>query len=360
MNPHTVTILLVNGANTVFYRDQSVARTLAIDSNTYSKPQYFHITNHITSNTNWGAGTSGSLKVNYYRVWRLSTAKHWAPQTTLPDLYVDYAGTNSVTLPSASAIWGDSPSEYIQIYPGEANNPGMTSALSFQDKAVALPPGVTWNSSTRVLKADFTTTTGFNGNAGMMPGLLYGYTTDGSTGTPARFTIFRGPNIAETYSQITLNNPASIDLYPSCDVGTLTPKTMSVLWSGSSNGLSFSPSTFLVTGTPTANSTATVTCTNNVGQAQSVTYTFGTCAYANVETCNLVGRFDTQPDNAHLAYIDTAISCFKSASVWASRDVIVAPLNTAYNSLLNWKGVAYSGTVIGSVSFAAYSYALTS
>ena len=286
-NFHTVSWFLVNGASTILYIDGVAANTFALDSNTAGKLLYFLITSHVYNGTWLGENysqaawdssgtdpTSGAnIAVDWVRVWRPSTAKHWVPLQTIADLQVAYAGSGSIVLPSASSLWGDGAvTEYVQIIPDEVNEPGspVTGYAQF-------PSGVSYNSGTRTISANFS---GVGGYAGALHGVVYGYKTDGSTAQPARFTIYRGPNITQAGLYIQAGVPLNYNIYPACDVGIVTPKTMSM--TGLPSGLTFNfvqasgntPAVATVTGTPTVGGTASLTCTNNVGQTLTANFNF--------------------------------------------------------------------------------------
>lgn len=295
-NFHVISIVFVNGANTVIYLDCpsvcTAINTFAFDSNTGGGfPFYWLLTSHVY-NASWlgenynaaawaasGTGpTSGAaITIDWARVWRPATATgHFVPGATISDLLVDYAGSGSIVLPSSASLWPlGATAENVQIAPAEVNEPGN----GVQSTYFQFPPGVTYNSGTRTISVNFS---GVGGNAGVMHGLDYGWVPDGSTGQPARFTITRGPNFTQLTGGVSLNVPISFDMYPTCDVGIATPKTMTM--SGLPAGLSFDPSSFRVRGTLTTftGATATASCTNNVGQSQTVTFTFVQSGYQGI------------------------------------------------------------------------------
>lgn len=362
-NFHWSSAALVNGGNTVFYVDGSAQTTFSsTDSNSKSKPLYFLLTEHVLAvaynAAAWAAAPNGaSAFIKMVRVWVPinGTAKLWVPSSPsiVPDLKVDYAGSGTLTIPSAATVWGDSGvTEFLQVYPDEANEPGMTSATSFQTGgSTYCPSGLTCNLGARTITANFSAT---GGNAGVMHGLLYGYKTDGSAMVPARFTIYRGPNFAPANQFVAGGGAVSYDLRGACDVGIATLPTEISAVSGLPSGVSFSSGTESISGTVAASIFATVsaTCTNNAGQ--SAIKTFYICSFSQQESCDLFNRFDAQPDAAHQGYVDAAIACFKTNSVWADFDVLSLALNDQANSLLNWKANANNASAVSSPSFTAY------
>ncbi len=273
---HVYTMVLRNGgAQTQAYLDGALAFSYSHDGALYALPSYFIFSNFYNfpfSQSAWtAAGTSstsgGLINIDWVRVWRTTGAPHYAPKVIVPDLKLAYNGTGSIVLPSATAIWGDgSVTEYVQCRPTEANEPGTTPTTSYQQ----FPSYITYNSGTRTLSVDFSPATGY---AGIVHCIVDAWATNGSTDTPLRFNIYRGPNIT-TASPITGTHgtPFSYDFYFECDVGVVTPKVITIgnLPAGltdNGNGT--------VTGTPVSsgNTSILISCTNNVGQLATKTVT---------------------------------------------------------------------------------------
>lgn len=358
---HTLTFELNGGAgaHTKVDVDGTIKNDMAVTSNFASKPQFFLITSHIFSQQSWLGesynqaswnSTGANIKVQWVRVWRpVGTAKHWVPLQTIPDIKVPYNGTATYTFPSALAMCGDAGvSEYIQAIPMEPNEPGM----GFNNLYNQFPPGVSYNSGTRVLTVDFSAVPYSQGslNAGVLHMVYKCWKPDGSTFQPARFTIYRGPRPVTRGGNITLNSSSSVDVYASCDVGIATPKTVSIV--GAPAGMNYSSSTGLETGTPTAGSTATVTCTNNVGQSVSYPLIFGPLQN---ETYALEQRMTNLPSATTEAAIDTAISSLKTDGLRSNLfSFSFMGLGDSQASLLNWLGDYWNPSLINTPTFSAY------
>lgn len=274
---HDVSIVLTASTFGV-YVDGNLVRTSSLAVNKYGQPHYLLLTNHVLRGTYdgdtfasqpWIDYPAGAyMDFDYIRVWRPSTASHYAPLTTISDLNVSYQGTGTLTLPSLSSLWGDTGvTEYVQCIPNESNEPGLTNSSTF----VQFPTGVSYNAGTRQVSVDFSAVTG---NPGRLYGTIVAYKTDGSTCVPARFTINRGPVMSAIPQQNVTRNVTAVnlDLYGYGNVGNTVPKTFTV--SGLPTGLSYSSSTYRVTGTVTAVAgtyTATVSVTNAATQTSATT-----------------------------------------------------------------------------------------
>lgn len=358
---HLISMVLQNGSWFV-YIDGVLKNTLAVNANNAALPQYFVISSHVIaapplgitwfgenfSQSAW-TSTGASIIVDYVRVWRPSTAAHFIPRQTIPDLVVSYNGTGSIVLPSLSSLWGDiSVTEYVQAVPAEVNEPGMSFNTNNAGSLIynQFPSGVTYNSGTRTVNVDFSA---IGGSAGILHCTAKAWKPDGSTFVPARFSIVRGPRMISTGKAITVGSPATVDLYVVSDVGVATPKTISV--TGLPTGMSFNPTTGLATGTPGNNATASITTTNSFGTSITANFNFGSF---QDETYALLARGATQSSTTQNA-IDACIISLKSAGVWANIQALVwHGLSDSSMSLLNWKGDYWNPVLNGSPSWIQY------
>jgi Glycosyl hydrolases family 16 len=267
---HIYTLIQLNGGGISLYVDGIFISTFAsVDANTFNLPLRILLTSNIVNTDGsysaaaWTAYPPGAtLSVDWWRIWRPSTATHWVPLVPVSDLNLAYNGTGSIVLPSALTLWGSaSVTEYVQTVPNEVAEPGMGATTS---NYLQFPSGVTYTSGTRTLAVDFS---GGTGPAGRMSVLDCAYlTTDGSTCQPLRVNINRGPNLTIPSQSAAINSPFSVDLYGYCDVGTITPKVITV--SNLPPGLTFN-GVSVISGTPTVAGTTQVTveCVNFNNQA---------------------------------------------------------------------------------------------
>lgn len=280
-NYHTFTVVL-SATDSKWYVDGTLVKTY--NTNTPDShgdlADYMLITHHILNQSyqaqtyvasEWAAATNGVvMDIEWFRVWRKSTATHYAPISTITDVLVTPGGALSVTLPSQTALWGATGlTEYVTCIQNEVEEPGSNNTTSYAQ----FPSGISYNSGTRTL-------------SGTMPnqsGALYvviGVKGDGNTCQPAKFRICAAPRYTGTgFYYLVKGSAFNKDVYLEWDVGRLfqsgsNPKGLVV--TGLPTGLSFSASTGLITGTPTVSATGTisVSCTNSAGQTtnQNVTY----------------------------------------------------------------------------------------
>lgn len=260
----------------LYYVDGVLKRTLVVDGNSRSKPSYILFQAKAITGTQGGvtfdqaawdaAGTSDTsgahLDIDWVRGWRPSTASHRKPLLTVPDLNVGYLGTGTIVIPSAATLWPDAASvtEFVQITPFEANEPGVTETTSY----TTFPTGISYDAPSRTISVDFSAQ---GGSAGCCHGAVYATKVDGSTCEPALFTINRGPHITTTATLGATNGaPFSHDFYAECDVGIITPKVISFTGALPA-GLTFDGvSTISGTPTVTADTVLTINCTNSAGQ----------------------------------------------------------------------------------------------
>jgi Putative Ig domain len=249
-----------------YYADGSLITSISGNTAITQRPYYILLTHHIinpTSFTAWDTlGQTGiSFQIDWYRVWIPNSqfpSGVILPRQNLPNIQVAYNSSMTYTIPPASTLWGAGISDYCQGRKFEDYEPG--SNVAFSGNYSQWPAGLTWNSSTRVL-------TGITTDA--QPGRIHtictpAYVSGGSLGYKARGYIDVGPTVSASNISYS-NGTGSYDLYPITPTGTLVPKTVSV--SGLPSGLSFNPSTFLITGTATTGSyTISVSVTNSSGQ----------------------------------------------------------------------------------------------
>ncbi len=366
-NFHTLSVAL-STSSTIVFLDGATHNTFAVTSNFSGKPQYALVTSHILNQTwlgenyaqgNWNS-TGANIQLDLMRVWRPDngTAQHWVPLLTIPDLKVDYNGIGSAVLPSTVGLWGDSSvTEYFQAVDFDSNEPGMNFNAVYNQ----FPPGVAFDPVTRILSVDWSAqnascaTDGCR-NSGVLHMVAKAWKPDGSTFTPARFTIYRGPRPVARGANITVGGSSSADIYASCDVGVATtspPGAKIVSVTNIPSGMSYSSSTGLLTGTPATAGTVTVTCVNNVGQTVTYPYILGPLQN---ETYALEQRMVNPPAVSIESAIDTAIAGLKTDGLWPNLfSFSFMGLGDQQASLLNWKGDYWNPSLLLTPSFAPYS-----
>lgn len=253
--------LVIGWASTSWYIDGTLIRTLAYDLTVDGKRPRF-----IWHSMSAGTGTVNAFvgndlfEVDYDRFWS-STGHHRAPLTAVPDTFIPFGGTFSITLPDAASTWGDSGvSDFVTQVPYDARTPGDGRNAQFFGNV--LSAGVT-----RVGNV-------LSGTVTDQPGrMLFTRTgtNDGDTVTPQLIGVNVGPRwLGGTSINMTVGQALSIDSYTMADVGNLGPPI--VTWSGLPTGVTyaaFGPASTLgyLSGTPTGTATATVTIANEVGQS---------------------------------------------------------------------------------------------
>lgn len=377
-NFHLVSMVLTSASNTWFvYIDGVLWFTLAASANQASKPQYVIFTSHViaptplgflwlTENFSQGAwnSTGAGMHIDYVRVWRPTAANHYKALATVPDLLVGYNGTGSITIPSTLSLWGDATvTEYVQCVPAEVNSPGLEgNPLAPAAAYSQFPPGISYNSGTRVLSADFSTLTG---SAGVMHGVVKAWQINGSTCEPARFSIVRGPRLIAAGGNITVSSASSVDLYAATDVGIATPKTVTV--TGLPTGMTYNAATGLATGTPTGAATPVVTTTNSFGQALVSNFTCinGSLQAETYAFMARMGNLGVLPSTTTRNALDTCIAAIKAQSgLWASIQAFVwfglaSSSGDAASCLLNIKGDFWNPLLVGTPTLTAYQGFLT-
>ena len=267
--------LVMTASNAKYYVDGVLIRTVNQDTTNSLKPYGAILTGVTFPGFNAGqwtsAGATGaSILVDYYRIWIPNATANQiiTPAQNLPTQQVAFNTNFSYVFPSATTTFGSAVSDFPQAIRYSDMEPG--SATTGASGYALFPSELTWNSGTRTLSGSVTS----------RPGRLHlvdiAYVSGGSIGYTARGYIDVGPRL--TSSSISYSNgTGSFDVYTICDVGTLLPKTVSV--TGLPSGLTFNPSTFLITGTATPGSyTVSITVTNSSTQSftnSSVSLTVG-------------------------------------------------------------------------------------
>lgn len=289
-NAHTYSVV-VGASNYKYYVDGTLVHTISVDPDTAgsNKADYALITNHVYKSTflgenysaaAWAADSDGvNIDVEWMRVWRpTSTGVHYSPLTSIADTELAHGATSSIVLPSQSALWGATGlTEYVFAIPNEVEEPGGSNTGSYDQ----FPTGVTYDSGTRTISIANTLT-----GAGCLH-FAVGVTGDGITCKPARFRLYVAPRWVGDASFAWQQDVAvEVDVYEAWDVGRLfrtsgDPKGLTV--SGLPSGMSFSATTGLITGTPTASASGdlTITATNSKGQTTSRTQGYVVSAAAS-------------------------------------------------------------------------------
>lgn len=281
---------LLNTSGATLYYDGILEHTYSGDTTVLAQP-YEWIMTAVTYNAAWNgdsglvqsawnaAGASGAVfSTQQVRLWLPNAVARniMIPSQFLPTQQVAYnnSGTSiNYTFPTCNTVYSNIAPDscYLQAIGLENSDFGSDPAAS-ASAYTQWPSGLSASGS--VLSG---TITGAGNHPGRLHLIMIPTKAGGSIGYTANGYIDVGPNI--TSSSISYSNgTGSFDLYPITSVGSLMPKTVSV--SGLPSGLTFSPSTFLITGTATLGSyTITISVTNVSGQNvtnSSVTLTVGT------------------------------------------------------------------------------------
>jgi hypothetical protein len=193
----------------------------------------------------------------------------------------------SIALPSAVSLWGSaSVVETVEAMPTSIRAPGGMTTGMF---AGALwPPGISYNASTFTL----------SGTVNDQPGELWVVRTGTLAGDgclASRFRVCFAPRIL-TPANISMSTGTAFtyDLYRDADVGNLLP--LSVTAAPLPTGLSLTssgPTVGMITGTPSATSTTTITVTNCIGQSVTKSVTFGPVSSGSGVVCPALPNFST-------------------------------------------------------------------
>lgn len=264
-NYHILSMILTS-TSIQYYVDGTLKSLVSGDTTVTALPYYMLFTNHIIAPTvpnDWVTlGATGATQaVDWYRIWIPSgnyPADVLTPSQALPTLQAAYNTSITYNFPSATTLWGAGVADYCQGIKFEDYEPGSNGEGI--GNYVQFPTGETLTG--RVL-------TGITSD--MQPGRIHTSCTanipGGSANYVARGYIDIGPVITTGSLTATHGTPFSYDVYPDANVGTLVPKVLSVTGLPT-DGLSFSPTTGLITGTPISATTInlTVGVTNFSGQ----------------------------------------------------------------------------------------------
>ncbi len=280
-----------------FRADGTLQYTAAVDPNANgNKPDYLIVSNHVYNAlfegqtydaADWLANPAGcSIDIEWVQYWRPAGASHYNPLIPVTDVFVTAGAALNIALPSQSALWGATGlTELVTAVALEREQPGITSNTATFG---LMPSGISYDGGTRVISGTVPSQAGH---------LLFaaGVTGDGNTCKPARFNVFVAPIWSGSSSFSWTNGvPVSYDVYANWSIGRLfqagaNPKGLSV--SGLPTGLSFSSSTGLITGTPTVDSSGslTISCTNSAGQTTITSPTFAVSTPAGIAAPVLTG-----------------------------------------------------------------------
>lgn len=283
----------------VLFREQ--AETLQFPD----KPFYALVTSHVTnfgsdpySDADWiAAGAAGAtIDLDYIRLWQPADAVKREPLLPPVEYQAASGAAFSFTLAPAVDVWGSAINERVEAFISESNSPGGNYNGGF----AGWPAGISYNAATRVLSG-----------ASTQPGTLHivRYPLEGGFARPQRLALHIGPRLTSTtWPNATVGQAYEFDLYAACDAGQLTSdangaraKTITV--TGLPTGLSYSDSTGMVTGTPTAAGSASpkVTIVNSRGQSSGevtagLTISAATSADVSPVTTGLI--LDLDPNDA--------------------------------------------------------------
>ena len=260
--------------------------------NTFDPSRPFHLmmTNHILqSGINQAifdaAGDAGAdIECDWWRAWRPSTGTFRQPLIPAAVLETPFNTAFSFALPTPQQVWGsDVTADVIEMIPNEDNTPAQPWVRGL------LPPSVTRTGNTLA------------GTIGDNPGqLVLARSATPALGdgcVPQPITIAVGPTIRWADQTFTEGEAVSVDLYALCDCGDLHMGKTIAVTGLSGSGLSYSPSTGLLTGDPVLGAYSVgVTVTNSRGQTATRTFAL-TVAEAGSGATTFVDTFD-RPNEA--------------------------------------------------------------
>ncbi|MGN7160867.1 hypothetical protein [Sphingomonas sp. SAFR-052] len=301
------------------------------------------VASHHMYNVSRPAGVS-RLEYEFFQYY--IPGKFYRP-LVLPTLIQVASGeSKTVALPSQMALWGETGlTEKFEACMVEPNEPGGTTTGQFY---LDLPPGVTYNATTRELTVNLTT-------PGRLNLGLYGIKS-GCAFKTYRIAIEVGP-VINIPSIITIEQgkPYKLDLYPLVNCGVLVTgndgkRAKQVSVSGLPSDLPYSGTSYLIDGTPSAagNRTLTITGTNSVGQSATKECTLRVVApapagkYAFESWPALVANFDMSRDASYaVASGDfTALGNAVSGGGDLAKAPTVTPSPSRVPNALNGKSVA--------------------
>lgn len=234
---------------------------------------------------------TGLSRLEYGYIALYVPNKHYVPQVAPLLIQVASGESKTVVLPTQLALWGEAVTEKIEACMVEPNEPGGTTSGQFY---VDLPPGVTFNSSTRELAINVTTPGRLN--IGMY------VIRAGCSCKVFRIAIEVGPVINIANINVTKGKPFSLDLYKLVDCGILVTdgvkRTKKITVEGLPGDLPYDDGTGFISGTTNATegiSQVTITGTNSGGQKATRTANLNVSAageYAYQSLAGIVARFD--------------------------------------------------------------------
>lgn len=264
-----------------FRRDGTLIRSMPAGTVTDStRPHYVLLTNHVADFANdpyqdadWAAQpTAGCTMTVDYLAIGTGTGTMFSPLVADLTYNVDFNAAFSYVLPTATDLWGSTPSENVEAWCMDSNEPGGNYNGGYR----FLPPGeVTYTSGTRTLAGTITS------NSGRL--MIHRYAQNaGSACRPHRMVLNVGPHW--TVNQLppaNVNVPYSYDLYAVADCGVLVTaangtRAKAVSISGLPTGLSYDDATGLITGTATSafSGNVNVNVTNSLGQQSAAALAF--------------------------------------------------------------------------------------
>lgn len=279
-----------------FYLEGQLGYQLTTEqADVLAQPYHFVASAHMYNVTR-PAGVS-RLEYGYWQLW--VPGKHYVPAAAPILIQVASGESKTTVLPTQSALWGETGlTEKLEACMVEPNEPGGTTNGQFY---LDLPPGVTYNASTRELAVNVTTPGRLNIGRYVIK--------SGCSSKVHRIAIEVGPVINLSDFTVTQDTAYSMDVYPLVNCGILTTdgankaKTISI--TGLPAGLAYDDSTGILSGTSTAATgerTLTITATNSVGQQATKQVKLNLVAqpvdntYAYQALASLVGDFDASRD----------------------------------------------------------------
>ncbi|KQN78537.1 hypothetical protein [Sphingomonas sp. Leaf62] len=302
---------------------------------------------------------TGLSRLEYGYIALYVPNKHYVPQVAPLLIQVASGESKTVVLPTQMALWGEPVTEKIEACMVEPNEPGGTTDGKFY---LDLPPGVTFNSSTRELAINLTTPGRLN--VGMY------VIRAGCSCKVFRIAIEVGPVInIPSMITIELGKPFKLDLYPLVNCGVLVTgndgrRAKQVTVAGLPSDLPYSGTTYLIDGTPGAvdTRTLTITGTNNGGQVATKEFTLRVTApaaagkYAFESWPALVANFDMSRDASYavasgdFTALGNAVSgagdLAKAPTVTSSPSRVPNALNGKSVARFNKNGVDGAGTTV--------------
>lgn len=283
-----------NTTNFTLYKDgvSQPSFPFAGSTNTKSLSQSVFVTNHVL-NFSFDAGggaetmdvaawqaigaSSYPIIVDYIRVWSKS-GTHYRPQVVVDPVNIDSGAGGTLVMPASATLWGTGGlTEYAQVIPTEADEPGVTQRMTTSRAAPGADTFTQYPTGVSLASRTFTIT-----SAVVTPGrmnIVVGVQGAGISCEPMRTWINVGPTISIPDHEWAVGQVIDIDCYFLADCGTLcstaagTNAVTFVLTGSLPPGLSFSTTTFKVTGTIGVGASGTynwgLTVTNSVGQTAS-------------------------------------------------------------------------------------------